>query len=183
MARFRLLCAHYLNCPGTEWEQIEANTQGKQVRHRYQVNRLLDPASAEDINDPINAAIVVTTKEDLRYPNDILFVGRPTQPDQMLALDDEAMSLQAATLFGPAAMGEAAFPAAGAPLVYQPQPTGPDPMAEFRQMMAIMQGQLMTLSAQNAELVKKLAEKEEPLEEPAPPPAQPSLLRGLDVPA
>lgn len=178
MARFKLNAAHYLNVPGTEWEQIEVTAQGKQARHRYKVHRYLDPLNGEDFTDKINGWIVVTTKEDSLHPSDLVFIGLPS--NEMEPLDEDAKALLSRMVFGPGAMSEQAFPTN--PLqVFQNAPQTGDPMAEFRAMMAGMQGQLAVLSAQNAELTKKLAARdEEKLEEVEPTPdeiaaAQPKL--------
>jgi hypothetical protein len=90
MARFRLKDKHYLNVPGTEWEQSETSqATGKQARKRYKTPLYLDPDQAADQNYP--GEIIVTTKADPRYPRDILFEGLPTV--DMEPLDEEATKL------------------------------------------------------------------------------------------
>lgn len=86
MARYKLGGPHYLNVPGTEWEQVEVNLiTGRQGRHRYPVPRYLDPGDPNDCHDGI---CVVTDRSDPAFPHDILFVGPPS--GDMEGLDDEA---------------------------------------------------------------------------------------------
>lgn len=157
-ARFKLNAAHYLNVPGTEWEQIEVTAQGKQARHRYKVHRYLDPLNGEDFTDKINGWIVVTTAEDPLHPSDLVFIGLPS--NEMEPLNEEAKALLSRMVFGPGAMSEQAFPT-NPQQVFQNAARTDDPMAEFRQIMTAMQGQMAVLTAANAELTKKLAAREE----------------------
>jgi hypothetical protein len=150
MARYALQSPHYLNCPDTEWEQIEIGATGKQIRHRYKVHRLLDPSNPDDITDKSTGQIIVSTKEDPQFPNDILFIGAPS--NEMIPLDAEAEELIAKVLARPHPMSEAALPTTAAVLAAHPAaPAGPDPMAEIKAMMA-------ELAAQNAELQAQLSE-------------------------
>ncbi|HSW91829.1 MAG TPA: hypothetical protein VLG09_04240 [Candidatus Saccharimonadales bacterium] len=92
MARFALKDKHYLNVPGTIWEQKETNQQtGKQHRMDYPVGLYLDPSDPSDWNYPMTRQIVVTTKRSNQYPGDILFVGPPTF--DMEPLDEEAEAM------------------------------------------------------------------------------------------
>lgn len=93
MARWSLRNAHYLNVPGTEYEQKETNRDtGKQARKVYYVPLLLDPNNPADHNYPSEGMIIVC-HEGKGYPRDIAFLGKPT-PD-MEALDDEAKAISA----------------------------------------------------------------------------------------
>ena len=95
MARFILTDKHYLNVPGTKWEQKETSQQtGKQVRVEYQVGLYLDPKDPADWNYPQQQQIIVSTKRSDEYPSDIVFSGPPTQ--DMTALDDEGRKMIAA---------------------------------------------------------------------------------------
>jgi len=93
MARFRLREKHYLlTDPPMEWEQKEiSQTTGKSVRKVYIVPRYLDPDDPADHNYPREGLIIVSTKEDKNFPNDIVIKGKPT-PD-MEALDNEARDI------------------------------------------------------------------------------------------
>lgn len=74
--RWRLTEAHYLNVPGTEWEQKELNqTTRKQVTKRYPVPTLLDPKEPSDWNYPEE---IIVAYEGTKMPRDIIFVGPPT---------------------------------------------------------------------------------------------------------
>lgn len=78
-ARYRLKDKHYINVPGTEWEQRELNTTTKkQVRKVYEVPAYLDPDAQSDWNYP--GVIIVASEVNEMYPNDIIFLGDPT-PD------------------------------------------------------------------------------------------------------
>ena len=99
MARWKLLTAHYLNVPGTEWEQVEVDREtGKQARKRYPVPVLLDPKDPADWNQKyrnqfgqIVEGMVTVAYADGAQRGDIVFVGEPT-PD-MEPLDDEAEAI------------------------------------------------------------------------------------------
>jgi hypothetical protein len=87
MARYRLNGPHYLNVPGTEWEQIEVDLQtGAQARKRYAVPKYLDPSDPKLCNYP--GEVIVTDKLSPTWPKDILFSGPPTL--DMTPLDEEA---------------------------------------------------------------------------------------------
>lgn len=91
MARFRLKGKHYLNVPGTEWEQEETplGKGGKTLRKRYHVPTYFDPEDQSDQNYP--GEIIVATEASKQYPKDIIFAGPPTA--DMEPLDDEAQEL------------------------------------------------------------------------------------------
>lgn len=93
MARWRLTAPHYLNVPGTEWEQRELNTTtGKQARKVYAVPLHLDPSNPSDQTPPGSGDIFVC-HEGKGQGRDIVFIGPPT-PD-MEPLDDEARAITA----------------------------------------------------------------------------------------
>jgi len=101
MARWKLITSHYLNCPGTEWEQKEMSREtGKEVRKRYTVPRFLnvdDPGDwtvkyRNDLGQVIGGDIVICLAGQ-GEKGDIEFVGVPT-PD-MEPLDDGAEEISA----------------------------------------------------------------------------------------
>ena len=111
MARWELLEPHYLNVPGTEWEQNETNRDtGKQVRKRYVVPRYLNPSDPDDWTDKATQKVVVCL-EGKGLSRDIIFVGEPGPA--MLPLDEEAEALSASLKhkwnFTPAAGDERTF--------------------------------------------------------------------------
>lgn len=88
MARWRLNTPHYLNVPGTEWEQKEVSTQtGKQIRKVYQVPLLLNPDLGTDQTPPASGETIVCW-EGKGQPTDYVFVGDPTA--DMTPIDAEA---------------------------------------------------------------------------------------------
>jgi len=99
MARWKLATAHYLNCPGTEWEYNEqSRSTGKPQRRRFQVPRLLDPREPGDWTNSWGPkdnsdGEVIVCYEGKGEPRDIVFEGDPT-PD-MIPVDDEARELSA----------------------------------------------------------------------------------------
>jgi hypothetical protein len=100
MARWKLLVAHYLNVPGTEWEYSEMGRTkgGRATKVRFKVPRHLDPNEPADHThhnwrDSGDGAIVVCHEGTSADPNDIPFTGDPT-PD-MEAIDDEAKRISA----------------------------------------------------------------------------------------
>lgn len=94
MARWRLINAHYLNVPGTEWEYRETDrTTGKQGRKVFPVPAFLDPKDAADWNYKELGEIIVSDGKGA-LPRDIIFVGPPT-PD-MEPLDEDAEKVSAA---------------------------------------------------------------------------------------
>jgi hypothetical protein len=101
MARWKLLASHYLNVPGTEWEQRETSREtGKEVRKRYFIPRLLnieDPGDwtekyRNDLGQVFGGDIIVCFA-GRGQPKDIVFEGLPT-PD-MEPLDEEAEAISA----------------------------------------------------------------------------------------
>ena len=174
MARFRLTAPHYLNVPGTQWEQTEYSAASKkQVRHLYNVHLLLDPNDPSMHNYPLTQEIIVATKVDRRYPADMIFVGSPTQ--DMEPLDEEAEALLRRLPLVVPPMSEAALPTSG------PMPVAKVEQSEFAQFMAQMQGQMALLIGQNEALARKVAEleaeRDEPefIDAPIPEPAQPEV--------
>jgi hypothetical protein len=92
MARWKLMDAHYLAVPETEWEYRETNREtGRQARKVYEVPLHLDPKNQADWNYPADEAIIVSDRFDPKYPRDHVFRGTPT-PD-MEPLDDEAQAI------------------------------------------------------------------------------------------
>jgi hypothetical protein len=95
MARWRLTEPHYLNTPGTVWEQKETDRfTGKQVRKTYPVPQHLDPKNESDWNYKFGSDEgegIVVCYEGKGKPRDIVFVGPPTPA--MEPLDDEARDI------------------------------------------------------------------------------------------
>jgi hypothetical protein len=92
MARWRLLEAHYLNVPGTEWEYKESDREtGRQARRIFPVPLYLDPKDQADWNDRENQWIVVSHHFDKAHPRDYVFTGPPTP--NMEPIDDEATAM------------------------------------------------------------------------------------------
>ena len=89
MARWKLKSAHYLNVPGTEWEQKETDqATGRQGRKVFQVPRLLNPEDGGDCNYPGEIIVCYENKGD---PRDIVFIGPPTP--EMEPIDAEAKAI------------------------------------------------------------------------------------------
>jgi hypothetical protein len=100
MARWKLVCAHYINTvAGTEWEYHETDrTTGRQMRSRYKVPRLLDPNDPGDWtwkegNKDNQIGEIIVCHEGKGERTDIAFLGDPT-PD-MIPMDDEAKAISA----------------------------------------------------------------------------------------
>ena len=102
MARWKLVTAHYLSCPGTEWEHSETNLQtGKATRKRFSVPRYLDPKDSADWNVRLGGSKesgnavgeIIVCHEGKGMPEDIVFLGDPT-PD-MIPVDEEAKAISA----------------------------------------------------------------------------------------
>lgn len=164
MARFRLDKPHYLNVPGTQWEQTEFDQATKrQARHLYNVHLLLDPEDPSMHNYEREAVIIVSTKADPAFPRDIVFVGPPTLDMEALDVEAEKMldKLRSGTIHP---MSEAALPTSGVPLTATPKPSAE--LESMRQMMAEMRGQVAMLVGQNESLQRRLDAKEEAEEEP-----------------
>lgn len=166
MARWRLVNAHYLNVPGTEWEYKEQDrTSGKQARKVFAVPAFLDPRDAADHNYP---GEIVVCHEGKGQGRDITFLGEPTP--EMEPMDDEAEAISKScshkwvhpieSLPGQGysqsllSSLEAMLAAkvAGEPKAVANQSVDPN---EF----AAMKEQLATLMAQNAELLAAQAAK------------------------
>lgn len=154
MARYRLTDKHYLNCPGTEWEQVEIGPTGKQFRHRYNVHRYIDPEDPSTFDENPEGAII-TTKSDPRYPRDILFVGAPSQA--MVPLDEEAERQLGGMTFGVNPMSEEAFPTQVAPAA----PQASREFAELRAMLAELTGAVTLLRGENEELKRRIVDEED----------------------
>ncbi|MGH7238461.1 MAG: hypothetical protein ACREHG_00185 [Candidatus Saccharimonadales bacterium] len=100
MSRWKLVTAHYLNCPGTEFEYRETDTKtGRQIRKTTPVPRYVDPRDPADWTSRwgqrSNSAIVgneegecIVCYAGAGEPSDIVFEGDPT-PD-MIPVDEEA---------------------------------------------------------------------------------------------
>jgi len=157
MARFRLTKDHYLNVPGTEWEQVELSATGKQVRHRYNVHRYLAVENGDDQTPPKSGEIIVSTKDDPRYPYDIVFIGDPS--NEMEPLDAEAEEMVRAVRSRPHPIE--GLPNTNAVIQAYPQPSAPDPMAEVKRMMAELAAQNSLLQAQLAEMQLRQQEAKE----------------------
>lgn len=100
MARWRLVEAHYLNTPGTEWEYTETSQQtGRPIRHRFPVPTLLDPKDADCWNyveigptgRPIGGDVIVSDGSNPQ-PKDIIFIGPPTPGMEPLDAEAKAIS-------------------------------------------------------------------------------------------
>lgn len=159
MARFRLLGKHYLNVPGTKWEQIEVSQATKrQIRHQYDVHMFLDPEDPGThpfFNGDKAPEFIVATVPSPQWPQDIIFVGAPSR--EMEPLDDEARALLA-RLPGIPPMGAEAFPATAAPAQVSAAPSALD---EMRGMMAELRGTVTELVGQNEALRQQIARMEE----------------------
>jgi len=169
MARFRIIDmehnGHYLNIPGTEWEQVEADSKtGRQVRHRYKVHCLLDPKDPMTHNYPETSEIIVSTKYDPAFPRDLVFIGSPTEG--MEPLDDEARQLLAKLPRGISPMSEFALPSSGG---FGPAPVAAAPNTDqLNSLLAQMQAQNALLMGQMDAMqrrIEELAEKEPELVE------------------
>lgn len=95
MARWKLMEAHYLAVPGTEWEYKETNREtGRQARKVYEVPLYLNPADPADWTDRANEMVVVSNAYNAAHPRDIVFTGPPTP--NMEPIDAEAEAISAA---------------------------------------------------------------------------------------
>lgn len=92
MARWKLINAHYLNVPGTEWEQREMDAQtGKSARKVYLVPLLLDPNNPADQTPPKSGETIVAHADGKHERWDVIFEGPPTP--EMEPLDEEAEAI------------------------------------------------------------------------------------------
>lgn len=89
MARWRLLNAHYIKIPGTQWEYKEQDLQtGEQNILKADVPRLLDPNNPKDCRSPEGCVVAHAGKG---LGRDWIMDGPPT-PD-MAPLDEEAQAI------------------------------------------------------------------------------------------
>lgn len=106
MARWRLVEAHYLNVPGTVWEQMETDREtGRQRRKAYPVPLHLDPKAAADWNyrpngghvsvggNTLDEGMIIVCWEGKGEKKDIVFIGNPTP--SMEPFDEEAEEITA----------------------------------------------------------------------------------------
>jgi len=153
MPRYKLKKPHYLDVPGTEWEQNEIGPNNRQIRHRYKVHTYLDPEDPTCQNYP--GVVIVASEANPLYPFDYVFVGSPTS--EMDPLDAEGKAL-IDKLPGVAPMSEVALPTfASAPITPPPSTD----LQELRQMLAEMRGQVTTLIGQNEALQRRVEAAEE----------------------
>lgn len=170
MARWRLTASHYLNVPGTEWEQKETDREtGRQARKVYYVPLHLDPDNPADQNYP-NDGVVIVCHEGKGMPRDIVFVGPPT-PD-MEPLDEEAKDISKAESSKWIHPIESLDQSYGEGLIRQFERTmtemlarqGPVSAQQLPDVTALLK-QVEELSAKVAVLSVQAATKEEPLAE------------------
>lgn len=165
MARWRLVCAHYLNTdPPQHWEYKEIDrSTGKQVTRRFEVPSLIDPNDPGDCNHKDgmgNGEVVVAMAGKTDNVRDIIFIGPPT-PD-MVPLDKEAEEISASFA------SKWKHPIESLPGNYsetllndlqtevakvQAKSNGPTQVEGLSDLMAAM----ATVMKQNAELLQKLA--------------------------
>lgn len=105
MARWKLTEPHYLNVPGTEWEQVITDrvTQ-RPIRKKYIVPLHLDPRIESDWTHRDERGMdgeIIVCWEGKGLPRDITFAGSPTPG--MLPLDDEARAESAKYTWTPTA--------------------------------------------------------------------------------
>jgi hypothetical protein len=93
--QWRLRQPHYLNVPGTQWEQTEVSREtGKQHRQSYNVPMLLNPNDAADCDR--NGEVIVYHHVDGAKPprgQAHQFIGDPTP--EMEPINDEAEAISA----------------------------------------------------------------------------------------
>ena len=95
MARWQLTEPHYLNVPGTYWEQVLTDrvTQ-RPIRKQFPVPLHLDPRIESDWTERDRNAMdgrIIVCYAGKGEPKDIIFVGDPTPG--MLPLDEEAKEI------------------------------------------------------------------------------------------
>lgn len=99
MARWKLMCDHYLNTPGEEWEYTETDrATGRPIRKKFAVPRhfaVNDPTCWNYKWGPSNdqEGEIIVCYEGRGEAKDFIFIGDPT-PD-MTPLDDEAREISA----------------------------------------------------------------------------------------
>lgn len=95
MARWKLTEPHYLNVPGTKWEQtLTDRVTGRPKRLSYPVPLYLHPDVESDWNYQENRNVegeIIVCHEGKGLPKDIVFAGEPTPG--MLPLDEEATAI------------------------------------------------------------------------------------------
>lgn len=116
MARWKLLSAHYLDCEGSEWEQVEqvlrGNKAGQMLRKRFKVPRFLHPEDPSDwTHTTSEGGEVIVCYEGKGEPRDVVFEGEPTP--EMEPLDNEAREISGRLQRRISPMGAEAFPAQG----------------------------------------------------------------------
>lgn len=188
MARWKLTEPHYLNVPGTEWEQtLTDRITQRPVRKKFPVPLHLDPRIESDWNynseggtlraGDMDGIIVVAYANGKMSPGprDVLFVGDPSPG--MFPLDDEAREISAKFTWTPTATVDYGFGAevaseqgkilnnlikqlADATVKGQQQPAVPG-FDKFMEAMAVMMQQ------QNAILEHLVAKQETAERSPA----------------
>jgi len=99
MARWKLMTAHYINVPGTEWEYTENDRKtNRPKRVKFQVPTLLDPADPGSWTNRWGSqgneeGEIIVCHDGKGEPNDTIFTGDPT-PD-MIPMDPEAVAISA----------------------------------------------------------------------------------------
>lgn len=99
MARWKLMCPHYLETRDTEWEYNETDRQtGRPKRTRFPVPRYLNPVDSGDWTNRWGSkdnemGEIIVCHENKGEKGDITFWGNPT-PD-MVPIDDEAKAITA----------------------------------------------------------------------------------------
>lgn len=94
MARWRLVNAHYLNVPDTEWEYQESDRNtGANNRKRFPVGRFLDPNDPSS-NTPRGSGEVIVCHAGKGIRSDWTFSGDPTP--EMEPVDEEAEAISKA---------------------------------------------------------------------------------------
>jgi len=96
MARWQLTEPHYLNVPGTKWEQTITNrATNRPERKVFVVPLYLHPDVESDQNRKDGYEGIITVCQGQGYPDgrDIEFIGNPTPG--MLPLDEEAKAISA----------------------------------------------------------------------------------------
>lgn len=102
--QWRLRQPHYLNVPGTQWEQTEVSREtGKQHRQSYAVPMLLNPNDAADC-DRNGEIIVYKMVEGGKPPRGQAheFIGDPTPEMEPMNEEAEAISATFAEKWGKA---------------------------------------------------------------------------------
>lgn len=94
MARWKLLSAHYLNVPGTEWEYKEEDPVTKKAKRKvFNVPQLLDPENDKTCHN-YEGECIVAYGDKQHQSRDIIFLGPPGP--EMEPLDEEAEAISKA---------------------------------------------------------------------------------------